>query len=331
MAIALYAADQQTTKPQATAAKPAAATPAAVPAQGPRPEQFLGKFPPLDFKPPKAADFRTTLSNGLVVYIAEDHEIPWFEATLLTPGGRRRRRRRPGARAWTATAVSFPQRRRRRRRRRALVPRAQRQARSPGHLRLGDAVRRDDDDDRRPDQRADGVPGRQRVPDVGVDPHAPRGRGAQDLARHPPNPAFPEDRIKREKDSMAAPLRNRNRNLTGRRQHDVGEADVRRGLAHHGRGHRDDDQQHHARRRRGVAQEVLGIEQRHPRRDRTTSRRPRCWRSSRRRSASGAPPRPRRHRTGRRSRASRPSRASTWCSRSARRRTRASSASAPSA
>jgi predicted Zn-dependent peptidase len=29
------------------------------------------------------------------------------------------------------------------------------------------------------------------------------------------NPAFPEDRIKREKDSMAAPLRNRNRNLTG--------------------------------------------------------------------------------------------------------------------
>ncbi len=29
------------------------------------------------------------------------------------------------------------------------------------------------------------------------------------------NPAFPEDRIKREKDSMTAPLRNRNRNLTG--------------------------------------------------------------------------------------------------------------------
>ena len=36
------------------------------------------------------------------------------------------------------------------------------------------------------------------------------------------NPAFPEDRIKREKDSMAAPLRNRNRNLTGVATTDVG-------------------------------------------------------------------------------------------------------------
>lgn len=52
-------------------------------AKGPRPDQF--KFPPLDFTPPKAAEFRTVLSNGLVVYIAEDHEIPWFEATLLSP------------------------------------------------------------------------------------------------------------------------------------------------------------------------------------------------------------------------------------------------------
>ena len=52
-------------------------------AKGPRPDQF--KYPPLDFKPPKAADFRTVLANGLVVYIAEDHEIPWFEATLLSP------------------------------------------------------------------------------------------------------------------------------------------------------------------------------------------------------------------------------------------------------
>jgi len=52
-------------------------------AKGPRPDRF--KYPPLDFKPPKAADFRTVLANGLVVYIAEDHQIPWFEATLLSP------------------------------------------------------------------------------------------------------------------------------------------------------------------------------------------------------------------------------------------------------
>jgi zinc protease len=66
---------------QTATTKPAAQAGAA--AKGPRPEQF--KYPALDFKPPKAAEFRTTLSNGLVVYIAEDHEIPWFEATLLSP------------------------------------------------------------------------------------------------------------------------------------------------------------------------------------------------------------------------------------------------------
>ncbi len=74
------AAKEPAQKPAAPAAK---AAPSAV--QGPRAEDFLGKFPPLDFKVPKAAEYRTTLSNGLVVYIAEDHESPWFEATLLTP------------------------------------------------------------------------------------------------------------------------------------------------------------------------------------------------------------------------------------------------------
>lgn len=53
--------------------------------KGPRPEQF--KYPPLNFKIPKAADFRTTLSNGLVVYIAEDHQIPWFNGTLMVRTG----------------------------------------------------------------------------------------------------------------------------------------------------------------------------------------------------------------------------------------------------
>ena len=50
-----------------TVAKPAgqAAPPAA--AKGPRPERFAYK--PLVFTPPKAADFRTTLSNGMVVFL----------------------------------------------------------------------------------------------------------------------------------------------------------------------------------------------------------------------------------------------------------------------
>jgi zinc protease len=53
--------------------------------KGPRPEQFT--YPPLNFKVPKASEFRTKLSNGLVVYIAEDHEIPWFTASLLLRTG----------------------------------------------------------------------------------------------------------------------------------------------------------------------------------------------------------------------------------------------------
>src|SRR5512139_2202016 len=65
-------------------AKPAAQPVAPVPqARGPRPDQF--KYVPLDFKPPSPSEFRTSLSNGLVVYIAEDHEIPWLSATLLSP------------------------------------------------------------------------------------------------------------------------------------------------------------------------------------------------------------------------------------------------------
>jgi predicted Zn-dependent peptidase len=48
--------------------------------RGPRPEQFT--FQALNFKPPKPASYRKTLSNGLVVYIAEDHDIPWFSASL---------------------------------------------------------------------------------------------------------------------------------------------------------------------------------------------------------------------------------------------------------
>jgi predicted Zn-dependent peptidase len=74
----------QNPQPPAQKAAQAPAQPAQVP-QGPRPEQF--KFQPLNFKPPKPADYRKTLSNGLVVYIAEDHDIPWFNASLMLRTG----------------------------------------------------------------------------------------------------------------------------------------------------------------------------------------------------------------------------------------------------
>jgi len=80
-----------TPAPQASGTRGAAAqaAPAAKPqvlvAKGPRPEQF--KFKPLVYDPPKGADFRTQLANGLVVYIAEDHEIPWISASLMMRTG----------------------------------------------------------------------------------------------------------------------------------------------------------------------------------------------------------------------------------------------------
>lgn len=76
-----FAASPQAVKidqaPGKTAVAPAQTSPAA--------DRF--KYPPLNFKVPKPADFRTTLSNGLVVYIAEDHEIPWFNASLIVKSG----------------------------------------------------------------------------------------------------------------------------------------------------------------------------------------------------------------------------------------------------
>lgn len=214
--VALHAAGQQATKAQAPAAKAAAAAPAATAAQGPRPEQYLGKFPPLDFKPPKAADFRTTLSNGLVVYIAEDHEIPWFEATLLTPvaggggggGG--------GRRGMEDTAFDFPQR--------------------PGGGGGGGARSFLEPKDKLGIQSicgsvmrsggtasmtADQINERMEFLAGSVSPtslslhvrHVDEGLKIwMDILN---NPAFPEDRIRREKESMAAPLRNRNRQLAG--------------------------------------------------------------------------------------------------------------------
>jgi zinc protease len=85
LAVAFAASPRATKSDQAPAKSvhgPARGTQAP---KGPHPEQF--KYPPLNFKVPKPADFRTTLSNGLVVYIAEDHEIPWFNASLIVKSG----------------------------------------------------------------------------------------------------------------------------------------------------------------------------------------------------------------------------------------------------
>ncbi len=210
--VALHAAGQQAAKTPAPAAKAAATT---APAQGPRPEQFLGKFPPLGFKPPKPSEFRHTLSNGLVVYIAEDHEIPWFEATLLTPvagggggGG--------GRRGMVDELLVFPQRpgggggggpRS------FLEP-----ADKLGLQNVCGAVMRSGGTT---SMAADQINERMEFLAGSVSPaslsihmrHVDEGLKIWlDILT---NPVFPEDRIRREKDAMAAPLRNRNRNLTG--------------------------------------------------------------------------------------------------------------------
>lgn len=85
MLAAAFAASPQAPKTEQTPTRGAKPPASAQTPPGPRPNQF--KYPPLDFKIPKPADYRTTLSNGLVVYIAEDHEIPWFNASLIVKTG----------------------------------------------------------------------------------------------------------------------------------------------------------------------------------------------------------------------------------------------------
>ncbi|MEK7867444.1 MAG: pitrilysin family protein [Planctomycetota bacterium] len=44
-------------------------------------------YPPLDYRPPRPEDFRTTLSNGVVVFIAEDHELPTLDVQAIVRVG----------------------------------------------------------------------------------------------------------------------------------------------------------------------------------------------------------------------------------------------------
>ncbi|MBE3072863.1 MAG: insulinase family protein, partial [Acidobacteria bacterium] len=180
------------------------------PAQGPRPEQF--KFPPLDFKPPKPAEFRATLSNGLVVYIAEDHEIPWFEATLLTPvagggrgGGRGRgveatHNRPQGPPGGGGGTRSF------------LEPKDKLGIQNI----TGSVMRSGGTTTMVPEQineRLEFLAGTVSPTSLSIHMrHVDEGLKVWlDILT---NPAFPEDRIRRERESMIMPLRNRNRNVT---------------------------------------------------------------------------------------------------------------------
>jgi zinc protease len=198
--------------PKAPVQKSAAAQ--AAPAKGPRPEQFLGKFPPLDFKVPKASDFRTTLSNGLVVYIAEDHEIPWFQAALLTPvagggmaGGR-------GRGMGDDTEVFYPQRpggggggtRS------FLEPKDKLgiQNLTGTLMRSGGTTSMTAD---QINERMEFLAGS--VTPTSLSIHTRHvDEGLKIWLDILTNPAFPEDRIRREKQAMIMPLRNRNRNIS---------------------------------------------------------------------------------------------------------------------
>ncbi len=208
MALQAQAAKEPAQKPAVAAAKSAV--------QGPRAEDFLGKFPLLDFKVPKAAEYRATLSNGLVVYIAEDREIPWFEATLLTPvaggggGGGRGRGMGDGTRE-----IFYPQGRGGGGggARSFLEPKDKLgiQSLCGTVMRSGGTTTMTID---QINERMDYLAGSVSPTSLSIHMrHVDEGlKMWLDLLT---NPAFPEDRIAREKISMAAPLRNRNRNLSG--------------------------------------------------------------------------------------------------------------------
>ncbi len=167
-----------------TGQKPAAAAKAAPQkpaARGPRPEQF--KFAPLVFTPPKAAEFRATLSNGMVVYIAEDHQIPWFNASLqVRTGPFLEPRNRLGVAGMTSTVM-----------------------RSGGTTTMtGEQIT----------ERMDFLAGSVSATGLSIHiRHIDEGlKTWMDILR---NPAFPEDKVRRERDQALVQIRNRNRNLSG--------------------------------------------------------------------------------------------------------------------
>jgi hypothetical protein len=45
------------------------------------------KFEDLDYSPPLPAEYRHTLSSGVTAYVAENHEVPTFDLTMLVRTG----------------------------------------------------------------------------------------------------------------------------------------------------------------------------------------------------------------------------------------------------
>jgi predicted Zn-dependent peptidase len=180
--------------------------------KGPRPEQF--KYVPLSFKPPKPAEFRTTLSNGLVVYIAEDHQIPWFQAALLSelaPGGGGgfggrgaeaaddpQQRPGPGGGGGPVNAFLEPKDKL------GIAALTAAIIRSGGTATMsGDQV----------NERMDFLAGNLTATSLSIHTrHADEGLKIwMDLLQ---NPAFPDDKLRRERDNILLGIRNRNRNIS---------------------------------------------------------------------------------------------------------------------
>ncbi|HSW49691.1 MAG TPA: pitrilysin family protein [Bryobacteraceae bacterium] len=148
--------------------------------KGPRPEKFV--YQPLNFKTPKPADYRKTLSNGLVVYIAEDHDIPWFSASmLLRTGPFLEPRDKLGLDRFTTTVV-----------------------RTGGTTSMtGEQI----------NDRMDFLAGSVTPASLSIHMrHLDEGLKIwMDLLS---NPAFPEDKLRREKDLVLPSIRNRNKNVS---------------------------------------------------------------------------------------------------------------------
>jgi len=177
-------ADARTSQAQGqkVSAAPVAQKPAPAPAaKGPRPEQF--KFAPLVFNPPKSSEFRTQLSNGLVVYIGEDHQIPWINAMLMVRTGPfLEPNDKLGVAGMTATVM-----------------------RTGGTTSMtGEQI----------NERMDFLAGNISATSLSI--HARHlDEGLKMWMDILANPAFPEDKVRRERDQSLVGIRNRNRNLAG--------------------------------------------------------------------------------------------------------------------
>ena len=170
----------QAATPKAPAVQ-APAKPGTQPAtRGPRPESFT--FKPLVFNPPKLADFRTTLSNGLVVYIGEDHQIPWINASLMVRTGPfLEPKDKLGVAVMTPTVM-----------------------RSGGTTTMtGEQI----------NERMEFLAGNVSAGSLSIHArHLDEGLTLwKDILN---NPAFPEDKVRRERDQALVGIRNRNRNLS---------------------------------------------------------------------------------------------------------------------